>query len=179
MTDTEVLDLAVPLARRYRHRLVDNAVTLDDLTQVAALALVRAARCYKHGTGDLRGWAWTRADYEVRRYLRDMIPGARWGRSLDTVSLDAPVPGSDTVMFGDVVADEPAERVYATTVDRIALKGALERLLPRRRAALIATVALEASQREVAPMLGVSQMTVSMWVRSALRELAAAPELAA
>jgi len=61
------LQLATRLARRFRHRGVEN----DDLVQVARLALVKAASGYDPSRGSFVPFASTTIRGELKRYFRD------------------------------------------------------------------------------------------------------------
>jgi RNA polymerase sigma-B factor len=73
------LDLAASCARRYRGRGVD----LDDLEQVARMALVKAARGYVHGRGSgFDAYATVTINGELKRYFRDCSWSVRPPRHL-------------------------------------------------------------------------------------------------
>lgn len=61
------LELAQRIARRFRRRGVD----LDDLVQVARLALVKAAAHYQPDRGPFAPYAATTISGELKRYFRD------------------------------------------------------------------------------------------------------------
>jgi RNA polymerase sigma-B factor len=78
------LHLADTAARRYGGRGVD----LDDLTQVARLALIKAVRGYRHGRGpSFAAYALPTVTGELKRHFRDHGWAIRPPRQLQEVSL--------------------------------------------------------------------------------------------
>ena len=84
----EVVVLNLPVARALASRFRDRGEQLDDLVQVASLALVKAARGYQPGKG--RGflpYAVPTITGELRRHFRDRGWGVRPPRRLQELRL--------------------------------------------------------------------------------------------
>lgn len=82
------LDLADSVAQRYRGRGID----IDDLVQVARMALVKAAHGYRHGRGNgFAAYAVPTIAGEVKRHFRDCGWAVRPPRRLQEIRADLAV----------------------------------------------------------------------------------------
>lgn len=134
------------VALHHRHGLVDPALSVDDLTQIAMVGVLKAARKWD-GVGEFSGWATAQADFEIRRVLSRQY-GARPDRGIRraaVASLDAPL-GDDTTATVIDLRPAPVEDIDA----RIVLRQALDQLPSHDRAVLLLNVVAGLSQSEIA-----------------------------
>ncbi|MFD0484478.1 sigma-70 family RNA polymerase sigma factor [Kineococcus sp. GCM10028916] len=198
----------LPLARSLASQYRDRGEPLDDLVQVACLALVKAARRFDPGAGfRFASYATPTITGEIRRHFRDHGWIVRPPRSLQelrlrllaedaapdetlaqrlectvtevqaarqasngysAVSLDASWEADDTSL-ADLVRDETDDT--ATIDDLLSLRRITSDLDDRERRILHLRFYEEATQSEIATVLGVSQMQVSRLLRDLLRRL--------
>lgn len=88
LTPNELAERYVPLAKRLAHRYANRGEPLDDLTQVAMVGLVNAARRYdpRRG-GDFPRYAVPTILGELRRHFRDSCWSVRVPRALQERAL--------------------------------------------------------------------------------------------
>jgi RNA polymerase sigma-B factor len=164
----EFLPLARVAARRFAHRGVER----DDLTQVAALALVRAIDRRDPRRRELLPAYLSRSvEGELRRHLRDRVAAVRIPRAArfdDTAArrtAEAPIRLGDDEWSGE---DTPLEDL---TLDRALIARAARALDARQRRILLLSFFLDRTQEEVAAELGISQAQVSRLLTDALRRM--------
>lgn len=105
------LPLAAHLARRYAGR----GVELDDLEQVANLALVKAARGYDDEQGSFAPFASATIRGELKKYFRDYAWSVRPPRRLQ--ELQAAVTAATAAHPGDVDIDAVAQELGVEPAD--------------------------------------------------------------
>ncbi len=214
--EDEVVRAHLPLARRLARRYARTSIDVDDLTQVANLALIKAMRGFNPEAGAFEPYAHATIHGELKRYLRDFgwsikpprrvqelylqvaqateqlaqdngdIPGAaalaeRMQADVTDVgeamsahscfspsSLDSPT-GLTGRPLGEMLADSSSD--FDRVDDRVSLAQICDGL-PDEDAALLRMSYLEGkSQREIAEMMGISQMQVSRRLAKLLRGL--------
>lgn len=98
----DLLPLARALARRYDRRGID----LEDLEQVAGLALVKAVRAFDPAAGHLRGYVTVCVLGEIKRYFRDTGWCVRPPRHIQ----DLQTPVADALWSEDAAEVDVSER---------------------------------------------------------------------
>lgn len=194
------MDVARSMTRRFARR----GAALDDLEQVAYLALFRAACDFDDERGEhFMPWAVACVRGALRHYFRDEAWIVRPPRSVQSVHYATRRAGADYVAGGinvesclrpthvdplielaDVTAATPAGTAPATDpFNRVELREYLRPYLaalpPRARRLLHLRYVHERTQYEIAAELGLSQMQVSRLLRRHLEELRAAMSVAA
>lgn len=216
----------LPIARRLASRFTRTGAELDDLVQVACLALVKAIRRFSPERGDFERYAHATINGELKKYLRDQCWSVRPPRrvqelhsqvgiateslaqtkghlpSVDEVagilgsdssavreamtvrtcfraiSLDQPIDPSGRVL-GDTLSGECSE--FSSIDDISELVDIVADLNPHEKQMLWLRFVDGRSQREIADLLGMSQMMVSRRIGvlvSNLRERARAFQVA-
>jgi len=159
----------LPLVRAIARRQRGRGEPLEDLVQVGALALVRAAERYDADRGvPFAAYAIPVVSGEIRRHIRDRgatirVPRREQeaGARLLSVSLGA-------------VAERPslaAEEELYRCEERTVLGDAVRRLSARERALLGLRFGADLSQDEIAGVLHISQSQASRGLAAALRKL--------
>lgn len=160
----EYISLADALARRYAYR----GIELDDLRQVARLALIKAVHRYQPADNGFVAYAMPTINGELKRHFRDVGWVVRPPRALQDdpavlrgfrpISLGAERPGAGGAL-GDAMTslDQQLERLPLL----LSLEAALTSLDARQRAVLYWRFVEERSQAEIGERLGVSQVQVS------------------
>jgi RNA polymerase sigma-B factor len=186
------LDIARSVARRYAGRSGFG----PDLEQVAALALVRAAREFDQARGhEFLTYAMPCVRGAVKHYFRDsawvirppravqqrhVAHGAVTDHVADGVqvescfrpwSLDAPAPGGETPL-GATLGDD-ADRSWERAEDRLDLWPELSSLPPRARRIIYLRFFEDRTQQQIADELGMTQFHVSRLLSRHLAELRA------
>jgi RNA polymerase sigma-B factor len=90
----------LPVARALASRYARRGVDLDDLEQVAALALLGALRRFDPDAGHLRGFVTACVLGEIKKHFRDLgwvVRPPRHIQDLQTAVADAMVAADDTV----------------------------------------------------------------------------------
>ncbi len=173
----ELTERFLPLAKSVARRYERGSEPLDDLIQVASLALVKAIDRFDPDRGDsFSSYAVPTILGELKRHFRDQgwalhVPRGMQERVLKIngamTRLGAQNGSSPTP--GEIAADLglPVEEVLESTTVGKAFKS-----LPKReRKILYGRFVEELTQRQVAEQLGVSQMHVSRLQRRALDRL--------
>jgi len=191
---TDNLGLAHQLARRFLHR----GEPLDDLVQVASVALVKSVDRYDPQRGvDFAAFATRTIIGELKRHFRDKGWAVRASRRVQelylelghaTSTLVQQLGRSPTVAAGQGYRatsidaseneDDPlAARLggrdlrYDAVDERALLAPALAKLPPREQSILRMRFVQGLTQSEIALSIGVSQMHVSRLLASSLEEL--------
>src|SRR3954449_12406946 len=164
----EYLPLANGAARRFARRGVDS----EDLTQVAALAIVRAVdRRDPARVESLPAYVSRSVDGELRRHLRDRTAVVRVPRAARSDDTPARRTAESPIALGDEdwsVDGEPLEDIM---LDRALIARAARALDERQRRILLLRFFLDRTQEEVAEDLGISQAHVSRLLTDALRRM--------
>ncbi len=169
---SRLIEEYLPLARVAARRFARRGVEGEDLTQVAALALVRAVdRRDPKRDEQLAAYVNRSVEGELRRHLRDRaatVRVPREARSDDTPArrtAQAPLPLDDDGWGSD---EQPFEDL---TLDRALIARAARSLDARQRRILLLRFFLDRTQGEVAAELGISQAHVSRLLTDALRRM--------
>lgn len=167
----EYLRLARLIARKFAGRIAQ----LEDLEQVAALGLVKAARAFDPTRKvPFEAFARQRIVGELSHYVRDHEDVVRVPRSLRAQGVElrrAEVSALGVFRFGESndLAYLPAREPVAIA-DRVVLAVLVEQL-PERTQTVLATVLAGATQAEAGRRVGVSQTQISKIVRRGLDQL--------
>jgi RNA polymerase sigma-B factor len=157
------LPLVRSLARRH-HR--DAGEPLEDLVQVGAIGLIKAADRYDGDRGvPFAAFAAPFIAGEIRHHLRDRCAPVRVPRRLQEEGVRVVTVGLDSV--GDPPEADPADGAE----DRVVLAAALRALPARERRLLQLRFVEDLSQAQIAGRTGVSQVHVSRILREALARL--------
>jgi RNA polymerase sigma-B factor len=163
-TDRRLLiERHLPLVRSIARRYAGGGEPLEDLAQVGAIGLIKAADRYDAGRGVAFGaFAAPFIAGEIRHHLRDRCGPVRVPRRLQAEGLRV-----TSVELQE--AAEPAAPDHA--VDRLALGAALRALAPRERRLVLLRFVGDLSQAQIASRTGLSQVHVSRTLRGALNRL--------
>jgi RNA polymerase sigma-B factor len=154
------LPLVRSIARRYA-----GAEPLDDLAQVGAIGLIKAADRFDEGRGVAFGaYAAPFIAGEIRHHLRDRCAPVRVPRRLQAQGVRV-----TAVELEQADGPEPDPMVGAH--DRIALGAALRSLQPQERRVVLLRYLEDLSQDQIARRIGLSQVHVSRTLRTALLRL--------
>ncbi len=105
------MDIADAIAHRYHNRGIDA----DDLSQVARLALVKAARGYQPGAGNgFSAYAVPTVTGEIKRYFRDRGWAVRPPRRLQELRADM---GAEEERLRQLLGREPDDVELAEALD--------------------------------------------------------------
>jgi len=169
---SRLIEEYLPLARVAARRFARRGVEREDLTQVAALALVRAVDRRDPERGEqLAAYVSRSVEGELRRHLRDRaatVRVPRAARSDDTAArrtAQTPLPLDED---GWSVDEQPLEDL---TLERALIARAARSLDARQRRILLLRFFLDRTQDEVAAELGISQAHVSRLLTDALRRM--------
>jgi RNA polymerase sigma-B factor len=164
----EYLPLANGAARRFARRGVDS----EDLTQVAALAIVRAVdRRDPERAETLPAYVNRSVDGELRRHLRDRTAAVRVPRAARSDDTAARRTAETPISLGDDDWSVEAEPLEEVMLDRALIAKASRALDARQRRILLLRFFLDRTQEEVATELGISQAHVSRLLADALRRM--------
>lgn len=131
-----------------------NQFHCDDITQLAAMQVVKSLKWYK-GLGSLESWA-DRITYRTAMKFLKQKRNAEVGH----------VPLFDD----DVVSKETPERYTARRQVFDMLLDKLQRIPEKRRAPLLLHVAMGYTVREISEMTDISQNTIKAQLKTAFRE---------
>jgi RNA polymerase sigma-B factor len=193
---SELIERFLPLARSLARRYERCGEPLEDLVQVASLALVKAI----DGYDDARGVAFTSYAVptiagELKRYFpRSHVGCASLAAAVDAtdedvlealqargayrgLSLQAPTGGQETqTVLQDTLGG--SDDGYAQAEARVLLDGLLAVLPARSREVLRLRFEQDLTQAEIGALVGVSQMQISRIIRGAIDEIRAVAERA-
>ena len=158
-----LIEAHLPLSRRVALRYTGRGEAQDDLTQVGALALIRAVDRCDPSRRELPAYLARCVDGEVRNYLRDLSSVVRRPRQLSAPAAPV-VPIDDLLVEGDAAPDD-------ALLDRAAIAAAARRLDDRERWIVLRVYFEDRPQAEVAMELGISQAHVSRLLAGALRKM--------
>jgi RNA polymerase sigma-B factor len=154
------LPLVRSIARRYT-----GAEPLEDLAQVGAIGLIKAADRFD----DARGVAFSAfaAPFiagEIRHHLRDRCAPVRVPRRLQAEGVRVTAVELEQ-------ADRPEADPMVQARDRVVLGAALRSLAPTERRVVLLRYLEDLSQDQIARRIGLSQVHVSRTLRTALLRL--------
>ena len=154
------LPLVRAIARRYA-----GAEPLDDLAQVGAIGLIKAADRFDAARGVAFGaFAAPFVAGEIRHHLRDRCAPVRVPRRLQAEGIRVTAVELDQA---DTIHADPMVQAQ----DRVALGAALRSLAPYERRVVLLRFMEDLSQAQIARRIGRSQVHVSRTLRSALLRL--------
>ena len=158
-----LIERHLPLVRAIAGRYAGAGEPLEDLVQVGAIGLIKAADRFddRHGT-PFPAYAAPFIVGEIRHHLRDRCAPVRVPRRLQAEGLRVTAVELDE-------AAEPTASDHA--VDRLALGAAVRALAPRERRLVLLRFVGDLSQAQIASRTGISQVHVSRTLRGALNRL--------
>ncbi len=121
----ELVDRAMPFARRLAGRYRNRGEPVDDLVQVASLGLVKAVDRYDPGRGSFTAYAMATISGEIKRHFRDRTWGVHVPRRLQDLSLAI---GHGTTVLTNVLSRTPttAELAAYLQTDEAEIAAAIE-----------------------------------------------------
>jgi len=158
-----LIEAHLPLSRRVALRYTGRGEAQDDLTQVGALALIRAVDRCDPSRRELPAYLARCVDAESRNYLRDRSSVVRRPRRLSAAAAPV-VPIDDAIAERDATPDD-------ALLDRAAIAAAARRLDDRERWIVLRVYFEDRPQAEVAVELGISQAHVSRLLAGAIRKM--------
>jgi RNA polymerase sigma-B factor len=154
------LPLVRSIARRY-----EGEEPLDDLAQVGAIGLIKAADRFDAARGiPFAAYAAPFVAGEIRHHLRDRAAPVRVPRRLQAEGVRVTAVELDQ-------ADGPHSDPMVEARDRVALGSALRSLHPNERRVVQLRFVEDLSQAQIARRIGHSQVHVSRTLRTALLRL--------
>lgn len=172
----------LPLVRRLARRHVGRGEPYEDLVQVGTIGLINAIDRFQLDRGvDLATFAIPTIDGEIKRHLRDRAWPIRIPRRLQELDPTLKIRVAELVdgQNGEFEQESALEHGYQLGEDRIALAGGF-RILDARERLLLRLAYFDCmSQKQIARLVGISQIHVSRLTRRALAKLQAelGPEL--
>lgn len=158
-----LIERHLPLVRAIAGRHAGAGEPLEDLVQVGAIGLIKAADRFDEQRGvPFPAFAAPVIAGEIRHHLRDRCAPVRVPRRLQAEGLRV------TTVELERIA-EPAATDRAD--DRLALGTALRALAPRERRLVLLRYVADLSQAQIASRTGLSQVHVSRTLRGALDRL--------
>ena len=159
-----LIERHLPLVRSIARRHA-GAEPLEDLAQVGAIGLIKAADRFDDGRGvAFSAYAAPFIAGEIRHHLRDRCAPVRVPRRLQAEGVRV-----------TAVELEQADRQEADPMvqarDRVALGAALRSLAPTERRVVVLRYLEDLSQDQIARRVGLSQVHVSRTLRTALLRL--------
>jgi RNA polymerase sigma-B factor len=160
-----LIERHLPLVRSIAGRFAGAGEPLEDLTQVGAIGLIKAADRFDAGRGVAFGaYAAPFIAGEIRHHLRDRCAPVRVPRRLQAEGVRVAA-----------VELEQADAAHADPMvqasDRVALGAALRSLDPNARRVVQLRFVEDLSQAQIARRIGRSQVHVSRTLRAALLRL--------
>ena len=160
-----LIECHLPLVRSIARRHAGGGEPLEDLAQVGAIGLIKAADRYDAGRGVAFGaFAAPFIAGEIRHHLRDRAAPVRVPRRLQAEGVRVTAVGLDQ-------ADGPETDPMVQARDRVALGAAMRSLAPTERRVVLLRFAEDLSQAQIARRIGLSQVHVSRTLRAALLRL--------
>ncbi len=141
-SEDELIRDFLPLARRLAARFRGPGAEYEDLTQVASMALVKAAQRYEPGRGEFGVYASVTMVGELKRYLRDLSWSVRPPRVLQELGLQM------------TAASASISQADGQVPNNTKLAGALGRPVAEIRAAALARSSRQASSLDQPAFLG-------------------------
>jgi RNA polymerase sigma-B factor len=160
-----LIERHLPLVRAIARRFAGGGEPLEDLAQVGAIGLIKAADRFDADRGVTFGaFAAPFIAGEIRHHLRDRCAPVRVPRRLQAEGVRV------TAVELDQVATAHADPMVQAH-DRVALGAALRSLAPNERRVVQLRFGEDLSQAQIARRIGRSQVHVSRTLRSALLRL--------
>jgi RNA polymerase sigma-B factor len=160
-----LIERHLPLVRAIARRYAGGGEPLEDLAQVGAIGLIKAADRYDAGRGVAFGtFAAPFIGGEIRHHLRDRAAPVRVPRRLHAEGVRVTAVELDH-------ADGPQTDPMGQANDRVALGAALRSLAPTERRVVQLRYLEDLSQAQIARRIGLSQVHVSRTLRAALLRL--------
>jgi len=161
-----LIERHLPLVRSIAVRFAGGGEPLEDLVQVGAIGLIKAADRYDPARGvSFEAYAAPLIAGEIRHHLRDRCSPVRVPRRLQ----------EDGVRVVAVELDCADDRTHtdpmAQAHDRLAIGAAMRTLRPRERRIVQLRFVEDLSQRQIARRTGMSQVHVSRTLDGALNRL--------
>jgi RNA polymerase sigma-B factor len=161
---SQLIEHHLPLVRAVARRFAGRE-ELDDLVQVGAIGLIKAADRYDAGYGVSFGaFATPAIAGEIRHHLRDRSAPVRVPRRLQAEGVRVTAVELESVA-------EPASDPVGEAHERLAVGAAMRRLHPRERQVVQLRFGEDLSQAQIAERTGLSQVHVSRTLRRALVRL--------
>ena len=159
-----LIERHLPLVRSIARRYAGGEEPLEDLVQVGAIGLIKAADRFDAGRGvAFAAFAAPFIRGEIRHHLRDRAAPVRVPRRLQAEGVRV-----TAVELGEAGGHtDPTGR----TQDRLALGAALRSLRPNERRVVQLRFVEDLSQAQIASRIGLSQVNVSRILRAALLRL--------
>jgi RNA polymerase sigma-B factor len=159
-----LIERHLPLVRSIAGRYA-GAEPLEDLTQVGAIGLIKAADRFDVARGVAFGaYAAPFIAGEIRHHLRDRCAPVRVPRRLQEQGVRVTAVELEQ-------ADGPQADPMGQAHDRVALGAALRSLHPNERRVVQLRYVEDLSQAQIARRIGLSQVHVSRTLRAALLRL--------
>ena len=163
----ELIERYLPLARRLAWRYRRAPEPMEDLVQVASLALVKAVDRWDPD----RGLAFTTyAVPTIIGELRRSVQRRSWPVRVPATHVDA-APRPVAVALDERIEAPGAETELERSEDRLLLLAGIRTLSRRERRAIVLRFYRDWSQERIAEELGLSQPQVSRILAGALRAL--------
>jgi RNA polymerase sigma-B factor len=160
-----LIERHLPLVRAIARRHAGGGEPLEDLAQVGAIGLIKAADRYDAGRGVAFGaFAAPFIAGEIRHHLRDRAAPVRIPRRLQAEGVRVTAVELDQM-------DGPQTDPMVQARDRVALGAAMRSLAPTERRVVLLRFAEDLSQAQIARRVGLSQVHVSRTLRTALLRL--------
>jgi RNA polymerase sigma-B factor len=161
-----LIEQHLPLVRSVARRFAGAPEPLEDLVQVGAIGLIKAADRFDQARGiSFEAYAAPLIAGEIRHHLRDRCSPVRVPRRLQEHGVRVVAIGLDCADAG-TNADPLAQ-----AQDRLAIGAALRVLRPRERHIVMLRFVEDLSQRQIAHRIGLSQVHVSRTLEGALTRL--------
>lgn len=149
-SEDELIRDFLPLARRLAARFRGPGAEYEDLTQVASMALVKAAQRYEPGRGEFGVYASVTIVGELKRYLRDLSWSVRPPRVLQELGLQMTAESASISQADGQVPNNTK------------LAGALGRPVAELRAAALARSSRQASSLDQPAFLGARSLAETL-----------------
>jgi len=161
-----LIERHLPLVRAIARRFAASGEPPEDLAQIGAIGLIKAADRFDAGRGvSFSAYAAPFVAGEIRHHLRDRCAPVRVPRRLQAQGVRVTAVALDHAPDGAQV--DPMGQAQ----DRLALGAALRSLAPRERRILQLRFGEDLSQAQIARRTGLSQVHVSRTLRGALVRL--------
>jgi RNA polymerase sigma-B factor len=165
-TDRRLLiERHLPLVRSIARRYAGGGEPLEDLAQVGAIGLIKAADRFDEARGvAFAAYAAPFVAGEIRHHLRDRCAPVRVPRRLQAEGVRVTAVELEQ-------ADGPQPDPMGEAHDRVALGAALRALAPTERRVVQLRYLEDLTQAQIARRIGRSQVHVSRTLRAALLRL--------
>jgi RNA polymerase sigma-B factor len=160
-----LIERHLPLVRSIARRYAGGGEPLEDLAQVGAIGLIKAADRFDEARGvAFAAYAAPLVAGEIRHHLRDRCAPVRVPRRLQAEGVRVTAVELEQ-------ADGPQPDPMGEAHDRVALGAALRALAPTERRVVQLRYLEDLTQAQIARRIGRSQVHVSRTLRAALLRL--------